>query len=185
MIKEILKDAETRMQKSVSSMQTDLAKIRTGRAHPSLVDHITVDYYGSDVPLSQVANVAVEDSRTLSITPWEAPMVKVVEKAIMTSDLGLNPMTAGNVIRIPLPPLTEERRKEFVKLAKQEIEGGRVAVRNIRRDAMSDLKDLQKEKEISEDEERSASEQVQKLTDKYIAEMDALLAAKETELMAI
>ena len=183
MIDDIVKDAKTRMGKSVASLGQDFDRIRTGRAHTSLLDHITVEYYGSDVPLNQVANVSVEDSRTLSVTPWEKPMVQVVEKAIMNSDLGLNPATAGSVIRIPLPPLTEERRRDLVKVVKQEAENGRVAIRNIRRDANTDFKTLLKEKEISEDEERRAEDRIQKLTDEHIAQVEAALSDKEKELM--
>lgn len=185
MIEEIIEDAELRMGKSVESLKQELSKIRTGRAHPSLLDHLKVDYYGSEVPLSQAANIAVEDSRTLSITPWEKQMVAVIEKAILTSDLGLNPNTAGTVIRIPMPPLTEERRKEMVRIVRQEAEAGRVAIRNIRRDANSDFKDLLKEKEISEDDERRAQDAIQKLTDAYIHKIDELLAGKEAELMEV
>mgnify|MGYP001813162529 FL=1 len=185
MIDEIIKDAEVRMGKSVESLKTELTKIRTGRAHPSLLDQIQVDYYGAATPIKQVANVAVEDSRTLSVTPWEKDMVQKVEKAIMSSDLGLNPATAGTVIRIPMPPLTEERRRDLVKVVKQEAEGARVAVRNIRRDANSDFKELLKEKEISEDEERKAEENIQKVTDSYIAKIDQVLADKEAELMEV
>ena len=185
MLEDILKDAGQRMGKSIESLKQAFSKIRTGRAHTSLLDHIKVDYYGSDVPLSQVANVSVSDSRTLSITPWEKPMVPVVEKAIMTSDLGLNPSTSGTVIRVNLPPLTEERRKDMIKVVRAEAEAGRVAIRNIRRDANSDFKDLLKEKEITEDEERGAEDEVQKLTDKYVAEVDKLLQQKELDLMEI
>ncbi|WP_297529011.1 ribosome recycling factor [Thiohalobacter sp.] len=185
MIDDIVKDAETRMGKSVESLKTELSRLRTGRAHPSLLDHITVDYYGSQTPLKQVANVAIEDARTLTVTPWEKQMVPVIEKAIMESDLGLNPNTAGTVIRIPLPPLTEERRKDMIRIVRQEAEGARVAIRNIRRDANSDLKELLKEKEISEDEARHGEERIQKLTDKYVAKVDEVLAAKEKELMEI
>ncbi|MDD9892176.1 MAG: ribosome recycling factor [Gammaproteobacteria bacterium] len=185
MIEDIKKDAETRMGKSVQSLKSELAKIRTGRAHPSLIEHIKVDYYGSETPITQVANVAVEDARTLMVTPWEKTMVQAVEKAIMISDLGLNPMSAGDVIRIPMPALTEERRKEFVRIVRQEAENGRVAARNIRRDAIADIKELVKEKEIGEDDGRKAEDDVQKITDKYIAEMDDVLAAKEKELMEI
>ncbi|MEM7207113.1 MAG: ribosome recycling factor [Pseudomonadota bacterium] len=183
MIDEILEDAKVRMGKSVVSLGQDFDRIRTGRAHTSLLDHITVEYYGSEVPLNQVANVGVEDSRTLSVTPWEKSMVAVVEKAIIASDLGLNPATAGTVIRIPLPPLTEERRRDLVKIVKQEAENGRIAIRNIRRDANNDFKSLLKEKEISEDEERGAEDSVQKLTDQHIAQVDAALSEKEKELM--
>ena len=185
MIEEILKDAESRMNKSIAALQTELAKIRTGRAHPSLLDHVTVEYYGSEVPISQVANVNVDDPRTLAVTPWEKDMVGKVEKAIMTSDLGLNPVTAGTVIRVPMPALTEERRRDLVKVVRQELEAGKVAIRNIRRDANSDLKELEKEKEISEDDERRAQDRVQKLTDKAIKEMEDVLAVKEKELMEI
>jgi ribosome recycling factor len=182
---EIKKDAGERMGKSVASLKQDLTKIRTGRAHTSLLDHITVEYYGSQVPLNQVSNVNVEDSRTLTVTPWEKEMVPVIEKAIMTSDLGLNPATAGTVIRVPLPPLTEERRKDMIRVVRNEAEGGRIAVRNIRRDAIHDIKDLLKEKMIGEDDERRAEEEIQVITDKYIAQIDELLAEKESELMEI
>lgn len=185
MIDEILKDAEVRMGKSIEALQTELAKIRTGRAHPSLLDQISVDYYGNNTPIKQVANVTVEDARTLVVTPWEKSMVQAVEKAILTSDLGLNPSSAGTVIRIPMPPLTEERRRDLVRVVKQEAEGSRVAIRNIRRDANSDFKELLKEKEISEDEERQAEDSVQKITDKFVAKVDEALAHKEKELMEI
>lgn len=185
MIDDIKSDAQTRMGKSVEAAKHELRKIRTGRAHPSLLDHVTVEYYGSEVPLSQVANVNVEDSRTLAITPWEKPMVQAIEKAIMTSDLGLNPSSAGTVIRVPLPPLTEDRRRDLIKVVRHEMESARVAIRNIRRDANSDFKELLKEKEISEDEERRAQDDIQKLTDKYVAEVDKLLEAKEAELLEI
>ncbi|MCG8370296.1 MAG: ribosome recycling factor [Proteobacteria bacterium] len=185
MLDEILKDAETRMGKSVAALQTELTKIRTGRAHTSLLDHITVEYYGSEVPLNQAANVGVEDSRTLTVTPWEKDMVPVIEKAIMASDLGLNPATAGTVIRVPLPPLTEERRKDMIRVVRNEAEGGRIAVRNIRRDAMHDVKELLREKMIGEDEERRAEGDIQTITDKYVAEIDDVLAAKESELMEV
>ena len=185
MIKEIQQDAESRMKKSLDALHTDLAKIRTGRAHPSLLDHVMVDYYGSPTPIKQMANVVVEDSRTLAVTPWEKNLVKAVEKAIMTADLGLNPATQGTVIRVPMPALTEERRRDLVRVVKQEGESTRVAVRNIRRDANSDFKDLLKEKEISEDEARKAEDDIQKLTDKYIGQVDASLANKEKEMMEI
>ncbi|MDH4106734.1 MAG: ribosome recycling factor [Gammaproteobacteria bacterium] len=185
MIEDIKKDATARMQKSVAALKQDLTKIRTGRAHTSLLDHITVEYYGSQVPLNQVANVNVEDSRTLAVSPWEKSMVPVIEKAILTSDLGLNPVTAGSVIRVPLPPLTEERRKDMIKLVRHEAEGGRVAIRNIRRDALNSLKELLKEKMIGEDEERRAQDEVQSLTDKHVADIDKVLAEKEAELMEI
>jgi len=185
MIDEITQDAEARMKKSIESLQTELAKIRTGRAHPSILDHVMVDYYGSPTPIKQVANVVVEDSRTLAVTPWEKNMVGAIEKAIMTADLGLNPATAGTVIRVPMPALTEERRRDLVRIVKQEAEQGRVAIRNIRRDANGDFKDLLKDKEISEDAERNATENMQKLTDKYIAQVDDALAVKEKEMMEI
>ncbi len=180
-----MKDAASRMAKSVKSLQQDLTKIRTGRAHTSLLDHITVEYYGSQVPLNQVSNVGVEDSRTLIITPWEKDMVKPIEKAIMGSDLGLNPSSAGTVIRVPLPPLTEERRKDMIRVVRQEAEGGRIAVRNIRRDAMHDVKELLKEKMIGEDEERRAEVDIQGITDKHVADIDKILAEKEAELMEV
>ena len=185
MLDEIKKDAGSRMAKSVASLQQALTKIRTGRAHTSLLDHITVEYYGSQVPLNQVSNVGVEDSRTLIVTPWEKDMVKVIEKAIMGSDLGLNPSSAGTVIRVPLPPLTEERRKDMIRVVRHEAEGARVAVRNIRRDAMHDVKELLKEKMIGKDEEHRAEGEVQVITDKYIAEIDKVLAEKEAELMEV
>ncbi len=185
MLDEIKKDAAERMAKSVNSLRQDLTKIRTGRAHTSLLDHITVEYYGSPVPLNQVSNVGVEDSRTLIITPWEKDMVQPIEKAIMGSDLGLNPSSAGTVIRVPLPPLTEERRKDMIRVVRQEAEGGRIAVRNIRRDAMHDIKELLKEKMIGEDEERRAEVEIQGITDKHVAEIDKLLAEKEAELMEV
>ena len=180
-----MKDAGVRMSKSVAALQTELTKIRTGRAHTSLLDHITVEYYGSQVPLNQAANVGVEDSRTLTVTPWEKDMVSVIEKAIMGSDLGLNPSSAGTVIRVPLPPLTEERRKDMIRVVRHEAEGGRIAIRNIRRDAMHDVKELLKEKMIGEDEERRAETEIQAITDKYVAEVDEVLAAKEAELMEV
>lgn len=185
MIDDIRKDAAQRMKKSVASLQQEFTKIRTGRAHTSLLDHITVEYYGSPVPLNQVANVNVEDSRTLTVTPWEKDMVQPIEKAIMTSDLGLNPATAGTVIRVPLPPLTEERRKDMIRVVRQEAENGRIAVRNIRRDALGDIKDLLKEKMIGEDEERRAESVIQELTDENVQNIDSLLAEKESELLEI
>ena len=185
MINEIKKDAQERMKKSVEALDHALPKIRTGRPHPSILDSVIVSYYGADTPLRQVANVNVEDSRTLALTVFDRSMIQAVEKAIMTSDLGLNPATAGTTIRVPMPALTEETRKGYTKQARSEAENARVAVRNIRRDALGSLKDLQKEKEISEDEERRAADEVQKLTDKYIAEIDKALEAKESDLMAI
>ncbi|MDJ0927133.1 MAG: ribosome recycling factor [Gammaproteobacteria bacterium] len=183
MISDITKDADTRMGKSVESLSQALRKLRTGRAQTSLLDHLTVDYYGSEVPLTQAANVAVEDSRTLTVTPWEQKMVQVIEKAIMNSDLGLTPTSAGTVIRVPLPALTEERRKDLARLVKQEAENGRVAVRNIRRDAMHHLKELLKEKEITEDEERRAEQDIQALTDKHVARVDEISEEKQKEIM--
>ncbi|WP_028304714.1 ribosome recycling factor [Oceanospirillum maris] len=185
MINEIKTDAEQRMKKSLESMTTAFAKIRTGRAHPSILDGVSVDYYGTPTPLNQVANVNVEDARTLSIQPWERSMIQAIEKAIMVSDLGLNPSTSGTVIRVPMPALTEETRKNFIRQARAEAENGKVAIRNIRRDANGSFKDLLKEKEITEDEERRAEEDIQKLTDKYVAEADVLLAAKEKDLMQV
>jgi ribosome recycling factor len=185
MLDDIRKDAVTRMGKCVTQFQADLKKMRTGRAHPSLIEHLKVDYYGSDVPLQQVASIAVEDGRTLVVSPWEKSMVQPIEKAIHKSDLGLNPMTAGTIIRIPMPPLTEERRREFTKVVRQDAEGARVAVRNVRRDVMSDIKDALKEKLVSQDDERRAETDVQKLTDKHIADIDQMLAAKEKEIMQV
>jgi ribosome recycling factor len=185
MIDDIKRDAKTRMGKSVESLVHELAKVRTGRAHPSLLDHIRVDYYGSEVPISQVANINVEDARTLTVVPWEKTMVAVVEKAILTSDLGLNPMSAGTVIRVPMPPLTEERRKDLIRVVRHEAEGAKVAVRNIRRDANHDLKDMVKEKMISEDDEHRGQDIIQDLTDQHIKQIDDLLAEKEQDLMEI
>jgi ribosome recycling factor len=184
-LKEIKKDADTRMDKSVAAMRQELTKLRTGRAHTSLLDHITVEYYGSEVPLNQCANVNVEDPRTLAVTPWEKTMVQPIEKAILNSDLGLNPASAGTVIRVPLPPLTEERRKDMIKLVRHEAEAGRVAVRNIRRDAIHDIKELMKEKMIGEDDEHRAEDEIQALTDRHVADIDKVLAEKESELMEI
>lgn len=185
MINEIKKDAQVRMQKSVESLEHAFAKIRTGRASPAILDGIMVSYYGSDTPLRQVANVVVEDSRTLALTVFDKSMIQAVEKAIMTSDLGLNPATAGTTIRVPMPALTEETRKGYTKQARAEAENARVAVRNIRRDALAQLKDLVKEKEISEDEERRAADEIQKLTDKFVAEVEKALEGKEKDLMAV
>ena len=185
MIDEIKKDATQRMAKSVEALIHELAKIRTGRAHPALLDHVMVSYYGSEMPIRQVANVTAEDSRTLAVTPWEKGMVQAIEKAIMQSDLGLNPNTAGTVIRVPMPALTEERRRDLIKVARHEAEQARVAMRNIRRDANADLKDMVKEKQISEDDERRGQEIVQKLTDQYVKDVDGALAAKEEDLMSI
>ncbi len=185
MLEEFKEEAEDRMKKTLTALGTNFNKIRTGRAHPSLLDNLRVDYYGSETPLSQVANIGIEDARTLTVTPWEKNLVPVIEKAIMKSDLGLNPSTAGSVIRIPMPALTEETRKGYVKQARQEAESARVGIRSIRRDVLADIKDLLKEKEISEDDERRAQEDIQKITDRYVAEIDASLAAKETDLLEI
>ena len=185
MINDIKEDAKTRMGKSIESLRQEFSKLRTGRAHTSLLDHIRVKYYGSEVPINQVANVSVQDSRTLGVTPWEKNMVPEVEKAIRNSDLGLNPVTTGNLIRVPLPALTEERRKDMIRVVRHEAESARVAVRNIRRDAIHSVKELLKEKEISEDEERRAEEDLQKITDKHVAEVDKLLGAKEADLMEV
>ncbi len=185
MINDILKDSKSRMEKSVDALKNQLLKIRTGRAHPSLLDSIQVSYYGADTPLRQVANVSAEDARTLMITVFDRSMIQAVEKAIMQSDLGLNPIGAGTSIRVPLPPLTEERRRDLVKVVRNEAEGARVAVRNIRRDANADFKALLKDKDISEDDERRAADEVQKLTDLYVKKVDEVLAAKEKELMEV
>ncbi|MGB1109300.1 MAG: ribosome recycling factor [Gammaproteobacteria bacterium] len=185
MIEDIKKDAAERMGKSVESLKGEMSKVRTGRAHPSLLQHLSVPYYGSDTPLNQVASVNVGDARTLVVTPFEKNMVQAVEKAIMTSDLGITPATAGTVIRVPLPPLTEERRRDLTKVVRHEAENARIAVRNIRRDAISDIKELEKEKEISEDDMHRGEEQIQKITDEYVAKIDAALAEKEKDLMEI
>ena len=185
MIDDILKDAKSRMGKSVESLENDLARTRTGRAHPSLLESVRVDYYGAESPLSAVANVNTEDARTLTVTPWEQSMVKAVEKAIIDAGLGLNPQTAGTVIRVPVPPMTEERRRDMVKLVRSEAEAARVAVRNIRRDANNDLKELEKEKEISKDDQKRGEERVQKLTDEAVAKVDEVLGRKEADLMEV
>lgn len=185
MINDIITDSKIRMEKSVDALKVQLTKVRTGRAHPSLLDGISVSYYGTDTPLRQVANVSIDDARTLAITVFDKSMTAAVEKAIMASDLGLNPMSAGTIIRVPLPALTEERRKSLVKLVRGEAENGRVAVRNIRRDANADLKTLQKDKEISEDDERRAAEEIQKITDLFVKKIDEVLADKEKELMEV
>lgn len=179
------KSAEQKMQKSIDAFKTDLAKIRTGRAHTGLLDHVQVDYYGSPVPISQVANVGLGDARTITVQPWEKKMVQAVEKAIRDADLGLNPATMGDVIRVPMPPLTEERRKELIKVVKSEAEGAKVAVRNLRRDANEQFKKLVKDKTISEDDERRGTDDVQKLTDKYVGEIDKLVAEKEKEILTV
>ena len=185
MIDDIKKDASQRMAKSVDSLRQHLAKLRSGRAHPSLLEHLSVSYYGSDVPLQQVAGISVEDARTLVVQPWEQPMVKPIEKAIMESDLGLNPNTAGTVIRVPLPPLTEERRLDMTKLVRNEAEQARVVVRGVRRDANKDLDALVKEKLISEDDQHRGQEIIQKLTDQHVKAIDEVLAEKEKDLMSI
>ena len=185
MLEDIKKDAADRMSKCVASLKNELKKLRTGRASTNLLEHLRVDYYGSEVPLQQVANVAVEDARTLTVVSWEKQMVPVIEKAIMKSDLGLMPATAGNVIRVPLPSLTEERRRDLTKVVRHEGESARVGIRNVRRDVLQEMKEMLKEKLISEDVERKAHEEVQKLTDKYVAEVDAVLAEKEKELMQV
>jgi ribosome recycling factor len=185
MIDDLQKRTAERMGKSIDSLKHELAKIRTGRAHPSLLDHIVVSYYGNDVPLSQTANVTIEDARTLAVTPWERNMIQAIEKAIMSSDLGLNPNTTGTVIRVPMPALTEERRRDLIKVVRHEAENAKVAIRNIRRDANTELKNALKDKLVSEDEERRSQEQVQKLTDQYVKEVDSVLEKKETDLMAI
>ena len=185
MLDDLKKDATQRMQKCVQNFQADLRKLRTGRAHPSLVEHLKVDYYGSDVPLQQVANISVEDARTLVVSPWEKTMVQPIEKAIFKSDLGLTPMTAGTVIRIPLPALTEERRRDITKVVRQDGENARVSVRNVRRDVLNDVKEMLKEKMISQDDERKAQDDIQKLTDRHVGEIDQLLAAKEKEILQV
>jgi ribosome recycling factor len=185
MLEDLKKDAATRMAKCVHTFQADLKKLRTGRAHPSLIEHLKVDYYGSEVPLQQVASIAVEDGRTLVISPWEKSVVQAIEKAIFKSDLGLTPMTAGTVVRIPMPPLTEERRREITKVLRHDAENARVAVRNVRRDVMNDIKEKLKKKLLSQDDERRTETEVQKLTDKHVADIEALLAAKEKEVMQV
>lgn len=185
MLEDIKKDAVERMQKCVLAFRNELKRLRTGRAHPSLLEHIRVEYYGNEVPLNQVANIALEDSRTITVTPWEKTMVGAIEKAIMKSDLGLMPNSAGTVIRVPMPALTEERRRDLTKVVRHEAENARVAVRNVRRDVMSELKDMVKEKLLAQDDDRRAQEEVQKLTDKHVAEIDQVLAEKEKEVMQI
>jgi ribosome recycling factor len=183
MIDEILKDAKERMERSLDALRDEFRRVRTGRAHTGLLEHITVEYYGARVPINQAANVTVEDARTLAVSPYEKQMTPVIEKAILTSDLGLTPISAGMVIRVPLPPMTEERRRDLARVLRNEAEGGRIAVRNVRRDAISDVKELQKEKLITEDEEHKAQDDIQKITDKYVARIDALLEEKENEIM--
>jgi ribosome recycling factor len=185
MIAETKKSAEQKMMKSVEALKTDLGKVRTGRAHAGILDHIQVDYYGSPTPLSQVANVTLIDARTIGVTPWEKKMASVIEKAIRDSDLGLNPSTTGELVRVPMPSLTEERRRDLIKVVRGEAENARVAVRNVRRDANTELKALLKDKKVAEDEERRGQDDVQKLTDRFIAEIDKLLQTKESELLAV
>ena len=185
MIGDIKKDAEHRMQKCIESLKDEMRRMRTGRAHAGLLESVMVEYYGTTVPVKQTANITVEDARTLVVTPWEKQIVNAVEKAIINSGLGLNPVTAGSVIRVPLPPMTEERRKELVKVVRHSAEAARVAIRAVRRDALSDIKDLLKEKLIAQDDERKAEVETQKLTDRYVAQVDALLKEKEAEIMEI
>ena len=185
MIEDIKKDAKSRMAKSIEALKNEFSKIRTGRAHTSLLDHVKVDYYGNEVPINQAATVSVADARTLAVQPWERAMVPAIEKAILNSDLGLNPSTAGDVIRVPLPMLTEERRKEMIRVVRHEAESARVAIRNIRRDGNHDIKELLKEKEVTEDDAHRGEDDIQKITDKYIAEVEQLLAEKEKDLMEI
>ncbi len=185
MIEEIKQDASSRMEKSIESFRHNLSKLRTGRANASLLDQVTVSYYGSDVPLSQAATVSVADARMLNVTPWEKDLVPVIEKAILASGLGLNPSTSGSVIRIALPPLTEERRRDMVKIVKAEAENARISLRNIRRDANGDFKELLKEKEITEDEERGAEEGIQKITDKFVAQVEKIMEEKEADLLEV
>lgn len=185
MIADVKKSAEQKMQKSLEALKTDFSKVRSGRPHTGLLDHIMVDYYGTPTPINQVANISLPDARTIGVVPWDKKMISAIEKAIRDSELGLNPMTVGDMVRVPMPPLTEERRRELAKIVKNEAESSRVAMRNVRRDANAQLKELLKEKQISEDEDRRGQEEIQKLTDRYIAEVDKLLQAKEAELMAV
>jgi ribosome recycling factor len=185
MLQDIRKDAESRMQKSIDSLRNELSKIRAGRAHPSLLEHIRVDYYGTETPMTQVANVTVQDARTLAVSPWEKDMVGKIERAIMESDLGLNPATSGTLIRVPLPPLTEERRRELGKVVRNEGENAKVAIRNVRRDANNDVKELLKEKEVSEDEARRSEDDIQKITDRFVKEIDEIVKDKEADLLEV
>jgi ribosome recycling factor len=185
MINDIKQSAEQKMHKSLEALKVDLGKVRTGRAHTGILDHVQVDYYGSMIPISQVAAISLADARTITVQPWEKPMIGKVEKAIRDADLGLNPATNGDVIRVPMPALTEERRRDLIKVVRGEAEGAKVAVRNVRRDANEALKKLLKDKEIGEDDERRAQDEVQKLTDRFVAEIDKTLQAKETDLMAV
>lgn len=182
---DVKNNATRRMEKCLVTLRDEFSRLRTGRAHTSILEHIKVDYYGTTTPLSQVATIAVTDARTLTVTPWEKTMVQPIEKAIMQSDLGLNPVTAGTVIRVPLPPLTEERRKDMIKVVRHEAEGARVAIRNVRRDAMTEVKALLKDKKITEDEERRVQDEIQKITDKHIADVEKILADKEKDVMSI
>jgi ribosome recycling factor len=184
-IAEVKKNAEQKMQKSIEALKNDLGKVRTGRAHTGILDHVMVDYYGTPTPIPQVANVTLIDNRTIGVTPWDKKMAATVEKAIRDADLGLNPAAKGDLVRVPMPALTEERRRELIKLVKHEGENAKVAIRNLRRDAIHTLKELLKEKEVSEDDERRAQDDVQKMTDRFVAEIDKLLAAKETDLLVI
>ncbi len=185
MLDDIKKDCAARMTKCVQTFAADLKKLRTGRAHPSLIEHMKVDYYGTETPLNQLANISIEDARTIVVTPWDKAAVQAIEKAIFKSDLGLTPMTAGTVIRVPLPPLTEERRRDMTKILGKEAEAARVSVRNVRRDVLSDVKDMLKEKMISQDDEKRVHEEIQKLTDKYVADIETALVAKEKEIMQV
>ncbi|MGA1562069.1 MAG: ribosome recycling factor [Gammaproteobacteria bacterium] len=185
MLQDIRKDAESRMQKSIDSLRNELSKIRAGRAHPSLLEHVRVDYYGTETPLTQVANVTVQDARTLAVSPWEKDMVGKIERAILESDLGLNPATNGTLIRVPLPPLTEERRRELGKVVRNEGENAKVAIRNVRRDANNDVKELLKEKEVSEDEARRSEDDIQKITDRFVKEIDDIVKEKEADLLEV
>jgi ribosome recycling factor len=185
MLDDIKKDCAARMTKCVQTFVADLKKLRTGRAHPSLIEHMRVDYYGTETPLNQLANISIEDARTIVVTPWDKAAVQAIEKAIFKSDLGLTPMTAGTVIRVPLPPLTEERRRDMTKILGKEAEAARVSVRNVRRDVLSDVKDMLKEKMISQDDEKRVHEEIQKLTDKYVADIETALVAKEKEIMQV
>jgi ribosome recycling factor len=183
MINDVKKEAEQRMQRGIEAFKEDLRKLRTGRAHAGLLEQVVVEYYGTNVPVKQTANISVEDARTIVVTPWEKNMVSAVEKAIINAGLGLNPVTAGQVIRVPLPPMTEERRRDLVKVVRSHAETARVALRNVRREALSDIKDLLKEKMIAEDDERRAQEEIQKITDRFVATVDSLLKDKEAEIM--
>jgi ribosome recycling factor len=185
MIADVKKNAEQKMQKSIETLKSDLGKVRTGRAHTGLLDHIKIDYYGTPTAINQIANVSLIDARTLGVTPWEKKLGGAIEKAIRDSDLGLNPVSMGDIVRVPMPPLTEERRKDLIKVVRGEAEAARIAIRNVRRDANTQLKDLLKEKKVSEDDERRGQEDVQKLTDRYIADVDKTLSAKEAELLAV